>query len=90
MKQEMQKGIFVLQYKPNFCSDCPMFTWQDDTDPNNEMGECAIWGETNGGELRFNCPIKPMPQKKQHGEQEDEYDYWEIEGFNSCLEELEQ
>lgn len=42
------------------------------------------------------CPLKPMPQKKKHSEQEDtaeddyedEYDYWEIEGYNACLDEI--
>ena len=35
------------------------------------------------------CPLKPLPQKKQHGEEID-YEYGYIDGWNACLEEIEK
>lgn len=47
--------------------------------PNGEMKELGISGKHH---------LKPLPNEISHSEIEDEYDYWEIEGYNKCLKEL--
>ena len=73
-------NVILLIDMPTTCEDCPCY--------DQEVGTCRAsnsW-KTN---IRNNCPLKSLPEKKKH-EEEIDYDYGYIDGWNDCLEELEK
>lgn len=69
----MSKSIVVIN-TPKNCRVCPF----------RESPWSFCLGEY---EKEKHCPLKPLPQKKQHGEEID-YEYGYIDGWNDCLGEI--
>lgn len=91
------KGVLVIDM-PSTCYDCPLAMRQYKTlATSNKYVKntfaCVLTHKniTSTKRSRF-CPLKEMPQKKSHGEDE-----WEdnivcgrIDGWNACIEEIEK
>lgn len=78
------KAILVID-KPECCTDCLL---------SDYIGKwlCLKTGKTIDTTDIYNipewCPLKPMPQNKQH-EDEIDYEYGYIDGWNDCIKEIE-
>lgn len=85
------KAILVIDM-PKSCKDCKLtyLDTGDDAYYGSPIQRCIFDGaEVDADERYYDCPLKPMPEKKQHGEEID-YEYICIDGWNACLEELEK
>lgn len=79
MNENTAKMILVID-RPESCEECPLRSYS-----NLEL----ICTPMRKGASDVECPLKPTPEKKQHGEEID-YEYICIDGWNACLEELEK
>ena len=73
------KAILVIDM-PDICYKCPCY--------DHEGGICQATSNWKA-DIENGCPLKPLPQKKQHGEEID-YEYGYIDGWNACLKEIEK
>lgn len=81
------KAILVIDM-PKECCECPCFY---------DYLHCQAKDDANvlGDERPYNCPLKPLPQKKKplfdpnHCEIEEEIKIiHEIDGYNRCIDEI--
>ena len=82
------KTILVIDIEN--CEDCPLF--RTDQDFNATIHYCMPYKDkelfmVKEKGISKNCRLKPMPQKKQH-EEEIDYDYGYIDGWNNCIDEI--
>lgn len=75
------KAILVINEMPNNCGECKLINLQG-------IGE-SICNAVDWSKRPSWCPLRPLPEKKKH-EEEIDYDYGYIDGWNDCLEELEK
>lgn len=88
----MPKAILVIDEMPKSCHACPLtyIDYGDDAYYGASTTRCVIDKDTIPLDGKWDeCPLKPLPEKKQHGEEID-YEYICIDGWNACLEELEK
>ena len=87
------KAVLVLEM-PTVCDECQLYGKPHGRD----HGGCNVFNYITFGDTKPEwCPLRPLPQEKKHSEvidphekgYEDEYDYWEIEGWNNCLKEID-
>lgn len=84
------KAILVIDM-PKSCYDCQYCRF--DARRYNFRGCVLADTDVQDGtidickEVHRCCPLKPLPQKKQGGE--DDYGYGYIDGWNDCLKEIE-
>ena len=92
------KGILIID-EPNYCGECPLHLqgrFYRDRDICRAMKTHKVLDrkyaiEGNGRPER--CPLQTLPEKKNHSYEdnphsdnfEDEFEYWENEGWNECL-----
>lgn len=82
------KAILLIDM-PDSCEECDYCGWSSD-----EMYRACLLNNCHLFHSEFVeigrdgcCPLKPLPQKKQHGEEID-YEYGYIDGWNDCLKEV--
>ena len=77
------KAVLVIDEMPNNCEECPCCYGFICSPLVREMG---MWAIKNGKPT--DCPLKPMPQKKEHSE------IFTLNllnmGYNACIEVLEK
>ena len=79
------KAVLVIDEMPKSCDDCMLIY----PDKYNDMWcciacDCVVEENVTAGTLHKWCPLKPLPQKKQH-EEEIDYEYGYIDGWNDCI-----
>lgn len=84
------RAVLLIEEMPTECIMCPFCRVYAD---NKATETHCIWMATtneDGINTRAEwCPLKSLPEKKKHQEEID-YDYGYIDGWNDCLEELEK
>lgn len=79
------KAVLVINDMPKSCEEC-QFCGRGGI--NLERYVCSLTGEHSKDTHLVDCPLKPLSQKKQDGEEDYEYGY--IDGWNDCLKEIEK
>ena len=78
-----------------FCHESAYYSWCDA--PRKErFWEMPLTSKDIEEERTVECPLRPLPTKKEHSEEdnpysdnyEDEYEYQYREGYNTCLREI--
>lgn len=86
----MSKGFIVVDNIPEMCGNCKMCFENEYYD----QFECYFMPGENikpDEEKRPDwCPIKPMPERRDEHKTCYNSDYYRAEGWNSCLDEIEQ
>lgn len=81
------KSVLVIN-SPNYCEDCPLWTYVKSVD-GSYIGMCkAVNRPTNdSGEVKRQdwCPLKQLPEKDPDCRYFDECELAYKEGWNDCL-----
>ena len=72
------KSILVID-KPKDCEDCPL-------NSHTEYDFDVCWITQGKGD----CPLKPLPEPKDIGYPNDDYDVGFGDGWDACLKELQK
>ena len=84
------KAVLVIDM-PEHCYECPLVNYK-------HCNANYFVRRNHGGNIPYNfsneyiheqgrqtwCPLKPLPEKKEH-EEEIDYDYGYIDGWNDCI-----
>lgn len=74
----MNKAILVMDMPKN-CLYCPLSNW----------ATCRITKKCSTGYYRpDNCPLRPLPDRKKETDASTDYEYYRMQGYNMCVEEL--
>lgn len=83
----MNKAILILDKMPENCMECPLRFKDGDTDDWFRF-RCHISKDQIPKEDRlWNCPLKPMPEKKQKDNSNELNLGYEL-GYNACIDEI--
>ena len=77
------KAILVIDEMPKNCEECPCCYGFACPPLDREMG---MWMIKYGKPL--DCPLKPMPDRKEEGYPIDDYAIGKADGWNACLYEI--
>ena len=92
------KSILVID-TPTRCFDCPLYTSIGYEDDCTEYGFCDDRNILNQKEaqekIRFDekptwCPLRPLPEPKDIGYPNEDYDVGFGDGWDACLNEIEK
>jgi len=89
------KSILIID-TPTRCFDCPLFTDDEDDCHYGFCDNRNILKQKEAQEkVRFNekptwCPLKPLPEPKDIGYPNDDYDVGFGDGWDACLKELQK
>jgi len=74
----MNKAILVMDMPKN-CLYCTLSNW----------ATCRITKKCNTGYYRpDSCPLRPLPDRKKETDASTDYEYYRMQGYNMCVDEL--